>query len=109
MVPPPPPVQTMSKEILQEKKEIPDKLVTKEEQELLLLRLNIVQCVLNSGLAMGAKLDLIFNFLMRIFEEEQSQLEYFENLFNKFKDAGGMALESNASLENDFLQGKTRE
>jgi hypothetical protein len=55
---------------LEQKKEIPETLESKEEQELLLLRLNIIQCVLNSKLSMGVKLDLIFEFLMRIFEEE---------------------------------------
>lgn len=119
MVPPPPPMQAMTKDIIEEKKEIPVSLDMKEEQELLLLRLNVLQCVLNSSLNMGSKLELIFDFLMRVFEEEQNQLDYFENLFNKFKkiekklNEGAMAMETTDSkdveIEEDFLKGKTRE
>lgn len=50
MVPPPPPIQAMSKEVLEKKIDIPERLETKEELELLNLRLNIIQCVMNSGM-----------------------------------------------------------
>jgi hypothetical protein len=54
---------------------------------------------MNSSLSMGIKLELVFDLLMRVFEEEQNQLDHFEKIFNQIKSSasnkkGEMAIEN---------------
>lgn len=63
--------------------DIPLKLETREEHDLLMLRLNILSCVFSSSLPLSDKLTVAFDYLMIIYEEEYNQLDEFERTFSK--------------------------
>ena len=46
------------------------KLETREEHDLLMLRLNILACIFSAGLSLRDKLTVAFDYLMIIYEEE---------------------------------------
>jgi hypothetical protein len=52
--------------------EVPQKLELKEEHDLLMLRLNILSCIFSAGLSLRERLNVAFDYLILIYEEEHS-------------------------------------